>query len=100
MNKIKSITTSMIAEGGKIGYIVELLENPVDARYYLKPAMEDVKAKAASCGNEVMQIKLKLDYWYRVVHHHSISALIISSEYHQIFRDGCYHYFHCSKSRA
>jgi hypothetical protein len=81
MNKIKSITTSMMADGGKISYIMELLEDPEDAKFNLKPAMEDVKAKAASCGNEVRQIKDKFDYWYQVIHHLSTSALSMSGKF-------------------
>lgn len=80
MNKIKSITKSMMADGGKISYIMELLEDPEDAKFNLKPAMEDVKAKAASCGDEVTHIKEKFDYWHRVINHLSTSALTMSSK--------------------
>lgn len=86
MNKIKSITTSMMADGGKISYIMELLEDPDDARFNLQPAMEDVQAKAAACGNEVTQIKEQFDYWHSVIYHLSTSALTITSKYSQDFR--------------
>jgi hypothetical protein len=79
MSRINSTATSMMIDGGQIGYIIELLEDLEDARLNLKPEMEELKAQASKCGIEVTQIKGKFDYWYRVILHLSKSALDIHS---------------------
>jgi hypothetical protein len=53
MSTIAATAQRMIGEQGSIGYIIDLLEDPEDARYDLKP----------------IEIKAKFEYWYLVLIH-------------------------------
>jgi hypothetical protein len=78
MNTINTIARALMEDGGKISYIVELLEDPADARNNLKPEMDAVKARAIECSNECEEIKKRFDYWHLVINHLSVNALDLS----------------------
>jgi hypothetical protein len=59
----------MIEEEGSIGYIIDLLEDPEDARYNLKPELEAVKKTAKKCLDAAKAITSKFEYWYLVIIH-------------------------------
>lgn len=67
MFKINTNALSMMKDGGKISYMIELLEDSEDARVNLKRAMQAVKAEAADCGKEVHLMKEKFAYWHQVI---------------------------------
>jgi hypothetical protein len=80
MNKIKAIAEAMMEDGGSISYIIEMLEDPDDARDNLKPEIEDLKATATKCREECLEITKKFVYWEHLVNHLSSSALDISGK--------------------
>jgi hypothetical protein len=69
MNKINSVARTMMEDGGGISYIVELLEDPEDAKFNLKPEMEEVKNTATDCRENCEEIKKKFEYWQLVINH-------------------------------
>jgi len=69
MSTIRATARSMIAEQGSIGYIVDLLEDPEDARYNLKPEIEALKKTANKCLTSATAITAKFEYWYLVILH-------------------------------
>lgn len=69
MYKINAITNRIIEDGGQIGYIVELLEDPEDAKDNLRPEMEDLRSRAVECSEECRAIKEKFEYWQLVIFH-------------------------------
>ena len=75
MNKINSVARSMMEDGGSVSYIVELLEDPEDAKLNLKPELEEVKKTAVDCRKECEDVKKKFEYWQRVIIHLSRTAL-------------------------
>ena len=81
MNKINSVARSMMDEGGSVTYIVQLLEDPEDAKYNLKPELEDVKKTAAECRKECEDIKKKFEYWLLVIYHLSKTTLDLQSKF-------------------
>lgn len=66
----------MISEQGNIGYIIDLLENPEDARYNLKSEMEALKEMAQTCLETANVITAKFEYWSLVIWHLKKSSLI------------------------
>lgn len=75
MNKINSVARTMMEDGGSISYIVELLEDPEDAKYNLKPEMEEVRNTATDCRENCEEIKQKFEYWQLVINHLGRTAL-------------------------
>ncbi|KIW00834.1 uncharacterized protein PV09_07594 [Verruconis gallopava] len=75
MHKISVVARSMMKDGGRLSYIVELLENEEDAKDNLKPEMELLKKQAADCSKECEEIQKKFEYWYYVINHLSANAL-------------------------
>ena len=75
MNKINSVARTMMEDGGSISYIVELLEDPEDAKHNLKPEMEQVRNTAKDCRENCEAIKQKFEYWYLVINHLGQTAL-------------------------
>jgi hypothetical protein len=69
MSTIRATARSMIAEQGSIGYIIDLLEDPEDARYNLKPEIEALKKTANKCLASATAITAKFEYWYLVIIH-------------------------------
>lgn len=67
MSTIRAIARSMIAEEGSIGQIIDLLEDPEDARYNLKPEIEALKKTAKKCLASATAITAKFEYWYLVI---------------------------------
>lgn len=67
-------------DGGRLSYIVELLEDPEDAKDNLKPEMELLKKQAAECSEECEMIQKKFEYWHCVINHLSTNALDNISE--------------------
>jgi hypothetical protein len=74
MHKINTVSKSMMKDGGRISYIVELLEDVKDARDNLKPEMELLKKEANDCSNECKEIQKKFEYWHLVINHLSLNA--------------------------
>lgn len=62
-------------DGGSVSYIVELLEDPEDAKLNLKPELDEVKKTAVDCRMECEEVKKKFEYWQRVIIHLSQTAL-------------------------
>ncbi|KAH7088202.1 hypothetical protein FB567DRAFT_333287 [Paraphoma chrysanthemicola] len=77
MSKINSTAFSLMEDGGQLGYLIELLEDPEDAKRNLKPAMQELKAQAEKCGHEVAHIQKKFEYWHLVINHLGTNALDI-----------------------
>jgi hypothetical protein len=69
MSTIAATAQRMIGEQGSIGYIIDLLEDPEDARYDLKPEIEALKETAKECLVSAIEIKAKFEYWYLVLIH-------------------------------
>ena len=69
MNSIRATAQSMIAPEGSIACIVDLLEDPEDARYNLKPEIEAVKKTANKCLQSAKGITEKFEYWHLVIMH-------------------------------
>ena len=78
LNKINSIARSVMADGGSISYIVELLEDPEDAIYNLKPELEEVGRTVQKFGKECEAIRSKFEYWQLVSMNLSQSALDVT----------------------
>lgn len=69
MNTIRATAESMISADGSIAYIVDLLEDPEDARYNLKPEIDAIKKTANKCLRNAESITEKFKYWYLVILH-------------------------------
>ena len=69
MNTIQATARSLIAEEGSICAIIELLEDPEDARYNLKPEIEALKKSAKKCLDNAQSITSKFAYWHFVIMH-------------------------------
>jgi len=69
MSTIRATARSMIAEEGNLGYIIDLLEDPEDARYNLKPEIAALKKTANKCLANATAITAKFEYWYLVIIH-------------------------------
>jgi hypothetical protein len=79
MNKVNAAARSMMEDGGSVSYIVELLEDPEDAKINLKPELEEVRITATDCREECEAIKKKFEYWQIVmIVHLSQTALGLS----------------------
>jgi hypothetical protein len=75
MSTMNSVAQTMMQDNGSISYIVELLEDPEDAKYNLKPEMEEVRGKATECRKNCEAIKQKFEYWQLVILHLGQTAL-------------------------
>jgi hypothetical protein len=71
----------MIAEEGSIGYIIDLLEDPEDARYNLKAEIEALKKTAKKFLESATAFKAKFAYWYLVIIHLRQTSLSKRSSY-------------------
>lgn len=69
MTAIRSIALRMIEPEGSIAYILELLNDPEDAQYNLKPEIAAIKKTAQKCLENSQQINQKFRYWYLVIMH-------------------------------
>ncbi len=69
MNTIQATARSLIAEEGSIGAIIDLLEDPEDARFNLKPEIESIKKSAKKCLENAEAITSKFAYWHLVIMH-------------------------------
>lgn len=65
----------MIEPEGSISYIIELLSDPEDARYNLKPEIAAIKKTAQKCLENAEQISQKFRYWYLVIMHLKTTSL-------------------------
>ncbi|CAM1508181.1 Fc.00g050290.m01.CDS01 [Cosmosporella sp. VM-42] len=79
MNSVRSTLHAMIAEAGSIGFIVELLEDPEDARYNLKPEIVQVRKIASDCLKNTKAITDKFEYWRMVTCHLKQTSLTMSA---------------------
>ena len=75
LNKTNTAVRSMMAEGGSISYIVELLEDPEDTKLNLKPELEKVRKTMTECGEECKATREKFEYWQLVILHLSRTAM-------------------------
>jgi len=80
MNKINSVARSMMDDGGNISYIVQLLEDPDDAKHNLKPELEEVKNTASKCRKECEDMKEKFEYWQSLIIYLSNATLDLHSK--------------------
>jgi hypothetical protein len=69
MNTIRATARGMIAEEGAIAYIIDLLEDPEDARYNLKPEINAIRGSAKKCLQQAEAITSKFQYWHLVICH-------------------------------
>jgi hypothetical protein len=69
MNTIRATARGMIAEEGAIAYIIDLLEDPEDARYNLKPEIKAIRETAKKCLQNAEAITSKFQYWHLVICH-------------------------------
>ena len=69
MGSLRSVARSLIEEEGSIGYIIDLLEDPEDAKYNLKPEIDQVRETAGDCLKNAEAITKKFEYWHRVIIH-------------------------------
>ncbi|MCJ1401423.1 hypothetical protein MMC11_004636 [Xylographa trunciseda] len=69
MNNIRGTARGMIAEEGTIAYIIDLLEDPEDARYNLKPEIKAIRDSAKKCLENAQAVASKFQYWHLVICH-------------------------------
>ncbi|KJZ79754.1 hypothetical protein HIM_00468 [Hirsutella minnesotensis 3608] len=69
MNKLQSAARSMIAEGGTITYIIDLLNDVEDARINLPGVIEKLATNAEIFKRDAQAITEKFGYWERVIMH-------------------------------
>ena len=69
MNNIRATARGMIAEEGSIAYIIDLLEDPEDARYNLKPEIKAIRDSARKCLENAQAVTSKFQYWHLVICH-------------------------------
>ena len=65
----------MIEAEGSISNLIDLLEDPKDARYNLKPEIEAIKKTAQKCLENAEQTSQKFRYWYLVIMHLKATSL-------------------------
>ncbi len=75
MSVIRSTAQRMIEAEGSISYLIDLLGDPEDARYNLKPEIESIKKTAQKCLEKAEQISQKFRYWYLVIMHLKTTSL-------------------------
>ena len=69
MNNIHSAARFLIEKEGSIGYIIDLLEDPKDARYNLKPGIDQVRVIAGDFQKNAKAIIDKFQYWFLLICH-------------------------------
>jgi hypothetical protein len=69
MSTILATAKRMISKGGSIDYIVDVLQDPEDARYNLKPEIEVIKMTANRCLDSAKDITAMFEYWYLAIVH-------------------------------
>lgn len=69
MATIRATAKSLIAEEGSIGYIIDLLEDPEDAKFNLGPEIASVQKSATKCLETAKAVTGKFEYWYLVITH-------------------------------
>ncbi|KAK6338112.1 hypothetical protein TWF696_001583 [Orbilia brochopaga] len=84
MNQIRATARSMIVEEGTISYIIELLEDPEEAKENLLPEIDNIKRMAQKCLQNAQNIQAKFDYWHHVIMHLKQTSL---SRRGQVFDD-------------
>jgi len=81
MATIRATAKSLTAEGGSIGYIIDLLEDPDDAKYNLKAEIDAVTASAIKCHESAKAITAKFQYWHLVITHLKQASLTKKGKY-------------------
>ena len=81
MSYLESVSRSMIGEGGSIGYIVELLEDPEDARDNLGPEIQRIKDVANGCHINATEVVRKFNYWNLVICHLKKAVMSLNSKW-------------------
>ena len=81
MNDIQRIARSLISESGGIGMIIELLEEPEEAKRSLKPQMVAIRKSAQTCLQNAKSITSKFEYWHLVIMHLNECSLTKSGIY-------------------
>jgi hypothetical protein len=69
MATIRATARSLTAEEGNIGYIIDLLEDPEDAKYNLKAEIDAVRDYSKKCHEAAKEITAKFQYWHLVITH-------------------------------
>ena len=69
MNSIRATAQSLTSEDGTIATILDLLEDPEDARLNLKSEIEAVKRLTNNCLQRAQSITSKFEYWYLLIIH-------------------------------
>ncbi|KJZ68254.1 hypothetical protein HIM_12358 [Hirsutella minnesotensis 3608] len=69
MNKLQSAARSIIAEGGTITYIIDLLNDVEDARKNLPGTIKKLATNAEIFKKDAQVITEKFDYWQKVIMH-------------------------------
>ncbi len=67
MNTITQISSRMISEGGSVEYILDLLEDPDDARKHLRSEMTAMGEQAQKSLDEINQLTQQFNDWYWVI---------------------------------
>jgi hypothetical protein len=84
MNSIQKTAKSMIQDEGTISFIIELLEDPDDARHNLKPEMDAIKDSATECLEQIKQLTSRFTYWFFVICHLKNCALTQGGRYRPV----------------
>lgn len=69
MNDIGRIARNLISETGGIATIIELLEEPEEAKLYLKHEMQKVRSSTEKCLEKAESIASQFGYWHLVIMH-------------------------------
>jgi hypothetical protein len=93
MNTIRATARGMIAEEGAIAYIVDLLEDPEDARYNLKPEINAIRGTAKKCLQQAEAITSKFQYWHLVICHLRQTSLTKRGTLSNVYRTSCIYVF-------
>ncbi|KAF2002202.1 hypothetical protein P154DRAFT_618630 [Amniculicola lignicola CBS 123094] len=80
MSYLNSIARGMVGEDGNLGYIVELLENPEDAKHDLKPEIDRIKAAATLCLQSAQGLGRNVWYWNLVMCHLKTSVQTLNGK--------------------
>ncbi|KAH8585713.1 hypothetical protein B0O99DRAFT_696204 [Bisporella sp. PMI_857] len=79
MSYLESVSRTMIGESGSIGYIVELLEDPEDAKVHLGPEIQRIKDVANGCYVNATEVVRKFNYWDLVICHIQKAVMNLNS---------------------
>ncbi|KAL8339740.1 hypothetical protein RB601_006042 [Gaeumannomyces tritici] len=67
MYSIHQAAQSMIKDDGSVAFIIDLLEDPDDAKFQLKPAMKGIEDTAQRCLEQITSLCKRFEYWHCVI---------------------------------